>query len=66
MRHRLLNFLSLTARKAFSAALRTFVTALVLGVCAMAILRYMGVPVPTPHELLHNLASITRLAKILS
>ncbi len=66
MRHRFRKFMSLLARRAFSAALRTVITGLVFGVCAMLVMRYLGVPLPTTDELLHNLESITRLAGILS
>jgi phosphate/sulfate permease len=46
-----------------AAVVKTVVTSVVLGVVVVAVMRYMGVPVPTAHELM---GGVRRLAEILS
>lgn len=45
------------------AALKAVVTSVVLGVVVVSIMQYMGVPVPSAHDLLGGLS---RLAHVLS
>jgi phosphate/sulfate permease len=45
-----------------AAVLKAVVTSLILGVFAISLMHYMGVPVPSAHDLLGGL---TRLAEIL-
>ena len=46
-----------------AAVVKTVVTSIVLGFVVVAVMQYMGVPVPTAHELL---GGVKRLANILS
>lgn len=46
-----------------AAVVKTVVTSIVLGVVLVAVMQYMGVPVPTAHELM---GGVKRLAEILS
>ncbi|HEV2835418.1 MAG TPA: hypothetical protein VGW58_08880 [Pyrinomonadaceae bacterium] len=45
-----------------AAVLKAVVTSLILGVFAISLMHYMGVPVPSAHDLLGGL---TKLAEIL-
>jgi hypothetical protein len=47
----------------FGAVLKAVVTSMVLGVFVVSVMHYLGVPVPSPNELIGGL---TRLAKVLS
>ncbi|HEV3468350.1 MAG TPA: hypothetical protein VG148_03455 [Pyrinomonadaceae bacterium] len=53
-------------RRLWRAALRAAVTGLIFIVCFVAALRAMGVPVPSPAELLDRFEGVSRLAEILS
>ena len=66
MRQRALRPLSALARRLLRTALRVLVTWLIFVACLWAALRYMGVPVPAPGELLDKFESVSRLAEILS
>jgi hypothetical protein len=46
-----------------AAVLKTVVTSIVLGFVVIAVMQYMGVPVPSAHDLL---GGVKRLAEILS
>jgi phosphate/sulfate permease len=46
-----------------AAVVKTVITSIVLGFVVVAVMQYMGVPVPTAHELL---GGVKRLAEILS
>lgn len=52
MRHRLLGSLSGSVQKTLGVTVRVAVTTLVLGACVVSLLHYMGVPLPSAHELL--------------
>jgi hypothetical protein len=45
------------------ALLKTVVTSVVLGVALVSVMKYMGVPVPSAHDLM---GGISRLANVLS
>lgn len=47
----------------FGAVLKAMVTSIAIGAFAVALMHYMGVPVPNPHDLMNGLSN---LAKILS
>jgi len=66
VRQRALRAGAALARGLFRAVLRAFITWLIFAVCLLAAMRYMGVPVPTPVELLDKFESVSRLAEILS
>ena len=46
-----------------AAVVKTVVTSIVLGFVVVAVMQYMGVPVPSAHDLL---GGVRRLAQILS
>jgi hypothetical protein len=48
------------------SVIRAVITALIFALCLAAALRYMGVPVPGPAELLDKFESVSKLAEILS
>ncbi|MGH9882556.1 MAG: hypothetical protein ACRD6N_14055 [Pyrinomonadaceae bacterium] len=52
MRHRFLHFLSVGIRGLISAVVKSPITAVVFTTSLMITLLYMGVPVPSPHELI--------------
>ena len=64
MRYRLFRFLSGFFQRALPAVVRTVVTTLVLATCVGGLLHYMGVPVPSAHQLLRSFEGLTKLAKI--
>jgi hypothetical protein len=66
MRHRFLQLLSLGIRRLISAVVRTAITGVVSATFLMITLHYMGVPVPSPYELIDKFEGLARLAKILS
>lgn len=66
MKHRHLRSLSSLIGRGVSAAVRTAVVGIFVAGGSIAILRFLGVPLPSTQELMHNLESITRLARILS
>jgi hypothetical protein len=66
MPRKVLNVLSEIMSRTLSAALRTILTGAIFATCLMVTLHYMGAPVPSPYQLLHDLAAITRLSRILS
>ena len=54
------------ARLAVRAALRAFVTGLIFTTCLAAAAAYLGVPLPSPSELLERFESVSQLSRILS
>jgi hypothetical protein len=44
------------------AALKAVVTSLVLGAVVVSVMHYIGVPVPSAHDLLHGLSRLARLS----
>jgi hypothetical protein len=66
MRHRLFRVLSAFLRQALGAVVRTVVTTFVFGAVVVGLLHYMGVPVPSAHQLLQSFEGLSKLAKILS
>ncbi|HEX8146798.1 MAG TPA: hypothetical protein VF591_06435 [Pyrinomonadaceae bacterium] len=65
MRHPLRPFAAL-ARLVFRAALRAVVTGLIFTTCLAAAAAYLGVPLPSPSELLERFESVSQLSRILS
>jgi hypothetical protein len=66
MRISIRRILAAVCRQIIQVALRVLVTFLVFGVCLMATLRYLGIPLPSPNQLLDSLEGVSELAKILS
>ena len=66
MRHRVLRMLSKFLSQLISAALKVVVTSLVFTTCVVMLLRSLGIPMPSPHELLREFEGISKLARILS
>ena len=48
------------------AVLRAFITGLISAVCLLLAASYLGVPLPSPSELLEWFESVSQLARILS
>ena len=65
MRHRFFRVLSYL-QKAMELALRAAVATLAFGVCVVSLLHYLGVPLPSAHDLLHGFEGLSKIAKILS
>ena len=66
MRYRPPRLLVALVRHVCRAALRAFITALVFMTCTVAVLAYLGVPLPDADELMERFESISQLARILS
>ena len=66
MRHRLFRVLSAFVQQTLKTVVRTVATTLVFGAVVVSLLHYMGVPVPTAHQLLQSFEGLSKLAKILS
>jgi len=66
MRHRLFRVLSAFVQQALKTVVRTVATTLVFGAVVVSLLHYMGVPVPSAHQLLQSFEGLSKLAKILS
>ena len=60
---RLLRSVSTFLTQLGAALLKTVCTSVVLGMVLVSVMQYMGVPVPSAHELL---SGISRLADVLS
>lgn len=63
MRNRLVRSVSASISHVIAAVLKAVVTSVVLGACVVAVMHYMGVPVPSPSDIIH---SVEKLAKTLS
>lgn len=66
MRRRLVRLVAAFLTKVCLAVLRAIITGLVFTICAMVMLHYLGLPVPSPSELLDKFEGLARLAKGLS
>ena len=65
MLHRLVRFAGGVTRNVFAALLKTLVTFLIFGLGVILTMRYLGLPVPSPFDLLHSVGGLSKLAKIL-
>jgi hypothetical protein len=63
---RLVHPVAMMMSKVCLAVLRAIITAAVFAACTMAMMYYLGLPVPGPAELLDKLEGVGRLARILS
>ncbi|PWT89951.1 MAG: hypothetical protein C5B55_10445 [Blastocatellia bacterium] len=66
MQRRAVRAFSGFARQLFSAAFRVVVTSIVFTTCVVIVLRSMGVPMPSAHELLRQVEGLSKIAKIVS
>jgi hypothetical protein len=66
MRHRLFRVLFAYLQKALEVAIRATVATLAIGVCVVSLLHYLGVPLPSAHDLLHEFTGLSKVAKIFS
>lgn len=66
MQFQLRGVLVAVCRHIIQVALKVLVTMLVFGVCLTVTLRYLGIPIPSPYQLLESLEGVSELAKILS
>jgi hypothetical protein len=66
MRHRLVLIVTELLRQLFRILARAVVVGLLFTTCLVLTLRYLGIPVPSPFELLHDFEGLSKLAKILS
>ena len=66
MRHRLFRVLFAYLQKALEVAIRATVATLAFGVCVVSLLHYLGVPLPSAHDLLHEFPGLSKVAKIFS
>ena len=66
MRHRVMRVLSKFVGHLLTAALRVVVPSVVFTTCVVLLLRSMGVPMPSAHELLRQFEGLSKLARILS
>ncbi|HKE60241.1 MAG TPA: hypothetical protein VKB46_26195 [Pyrinomonadaceae bacterium] len=65
MLHRLVRIAGGVTRSAFEALVKTLVTFLIFGLGVIVTMRYLGLPVPSPSDLLHSVEGLSKLAKIL-
>jgi len=65
MRYRLFRFVSGFFQHALRAVVRTVVI-VVFGACVGGLLHYMGVPVPSAHQLFRSFEGLSKLGKIFS
>jgi hypothetical protein len=63
---RLVRFAASVVSKVCLTVVRAIVGSVVFIICAMAMMRYFGLPVPVPDELFDKFESLGRLAGILS
>lgn len=66
MRHRILKFLSIVARQVFTSIVRATITSLVFVTGVLIASYYLGVPIPSPYELIDKFDGVGRLAEVLS
>lgn len=65
MRYRIFQVLASSINKVVGAAVRAIFTTLVFGVCVAGILHFMGVPLPSAHDLINGFEGLSKLARIL-
>jgi hypothetical protein len=66
MQHWLIKFCSMSLRQVLGTVLRAIIASLVFLVGIGSLLHYLGLPVPSPYDVLHGFEGLTSLAKILS
>jgi hypothetical protein len=66
MRHKLIRLSGAFLHYLGRTIARIVITTFVVSTCLVLTLRCLGIPVPTPYQLLHDFAGLSKLAKILS
>jgi hypothetical protein len=66
MRHKLIRLSAAFLRYVARTVARIVITTFVFSTCLVFTLRYLGIPVPSPYELLRGFEGLSKLAKILS
>lgn len=66
MRYPFLRALSKFFQQVFSVVVRAFVTTLVFGVCAVVMMHFLGMPVPSATQVWHGLEGLSKLARVIS
>jgi hypothetical protein len=66
MKFQLRAVLAAVCRQVIQIVLKVLVSMLVFGVCLMVTLRFLGIPLPSPGQLLRSLEGVSELARILS
>jgi len=66
MKYRLFQVLSTFLQSVLSSVVRAVVTTLVFGACVVGMAHYLGVPLPSAHQLLGKLEGLSKLARVLS
>ena len=66
MRYRFVRRVSNVCSKLVEVTLRAIVPILVFSVCVLGLLHYMGVPLPSAHDLLNGFEGLSRVAKVFS
>lgn len=66
MQRPLSKFPSACLRCLFRSGLRVIITGLIFTTCLMVASRYLGLPVPSPSELLDKIKSVSELSEVLS
>ena len=61
MRHRAVRYAATTFRQVCEATIKVGAMLLVFTVCLMVTLKYLGVPVPSADQILHDVAGLTRI-----
>jgi ABC-type dipeptide/oligopeptide/nickel transport system permease component len=66
MRYPFFRALSKFLKQVLSVVVRAFVITLVLGVCAMAMMLFLGMPIPSVTQVWHGLGGVSKLARVFS
>jgi len=66
MRLRLVRIVTEVLRQLFCILARVVIVGLLFITCLVLTLRYLGIPVPSPYDLLHDFEGLSKLSKILS
>ena len=66
MQRRILRSFSTNFNEFFGAAVRTVAASLLVTLGLVIVLRYMGVPMPSAHELLKDVPGLSHIARVFS
>ena len=66
MQQRLSNYFSSCLRRLYGIGLRIIITGLIFTTCLVVASSFLGLPVPSPSELLDNIKNVSKLSEVLS